>query len=142
MLDDGAAPFYRWFTGATLNTCFNALDRHVDNGRAHQTALVYDSPVTRTVALWTFRQVRDSVARFDGALAGQGVGKGDRVLIYMPMVPQAVIESPMNKKAIAPTTNAIVTRLMWRLIHSNKRPRGRRLWLSLCPLKMCVHFQS
>ncbi len=74
-----------------LNTCYNALDRHVDNGRADQTALIYDSPVTETVESWTFQELRDRVAGFAGALAGQGVGKGDRVLIYMPMVPEAVI---------------------------------------------------
>jgi propionyl-CoA synthetase len=91
VLDDGNAPFYRWFTGATLNTCHNALDRHVDNGRADQTALIYDSPVTGTVQSWTFRELRDRVARFAGALAEQGVGKGDRVLIYMPMVSEAAI---------------------------------------------------
>jgi len=91
VLDDGNAPFYRWFTGASLNTCYNALDRHVENGRADQTALIYDSPVTGTVQSWTFRELRDRVARFAGALAGQGVGKGDRVLIYMPMVPEAAI---------------------------------------------------
>src|SRR5438552_11223185 len=91
VLDDSRAPFYRWFTGGRLNTCHNALDRHVENGRAEQTALIYDSPVTETVARFTYRELRDAVARFAGALAAQGVERGDRVIVYMPMVPEAVI---------------------------------------------------
>lgn len=91
VLDDSAAPFYRWFTGGRMNTCHNALDRHVDNGRGDQTALIYDSPVTDTVASYTYRELRDEVARFAGALVAQGVERGDRVIVYMPMVPEAVI---------------------------------------------------
>ncbi len=91
VLDDSRKPFYRWFSGAVVNTCHNALDRHVDGGRADQLALIYDSPVTGTVKRYTYRELRDEVARFAGALAAQGVAKGDRVLIYMPMIPEAVI---------------------------------------------------
>jgi propionyl-CoA synthetase len=91
VLDDSRAPFYRWFTGGRMNTCHNALDRHVDDGRADQPALIYDSPVTDTVATFTYRELRDAVARFAGALATQGVTHGDRVIVYMPMVPEAVI---------------------------------------------------
>jgi propionyl-CoA synthetase len=91
VLDDSRAPLYRWFTGARLNTCHNALDRHVDGGRADQTALIYDSPVTDTTATFTYRELRDAVAHFAGALAAQGVERGDRVIVYMPMVPEAVI---------------------------------------------------
>jgi propionyl-CoA synthetase len=91
VLDDSRAPFYRWFTGGRLNTCYNALDRHVDAGRADQLALIYDSLVTDTVRTFTYRELRDDVARFAGALAAQGVGRGDRVIVYMPMVPEAVI---------------------------------------------------
>ena len=91
VLDDARAPFYRWFAGGRLNTCFNALDRHVDGGRADQLALVYDSPVTETKSAFTYRELRDAVARFAGALAAQGVEQGDRVIVYMPMVPEAVI---------------------------------------------------
>jgi propionyl-CoA synthetase len=90
-LDDSAAPLYRWFPDGVLNTCHNALDRHVANGRADQTALVHDSPVTGTKAAFTYRQLRDEVAVFAGALRDLGVGKGDRVIIYMPMVPRAVV---------------------------------------------------
>jgi acyl-coenzyme A synthetase/AMP-(fatty) acid ligase len=91
VLDDSQAPFYRWFTGGRLNTCHNALDRHVDGGRAEQPALVYDSPVTETSTVFSYRELRDAVALFAGALAAQGVERGDRVVIYMPMVPEAVI---------------------------------------------------
>ena len=91
VLDDSRAPFYRWFAGGQLNTCYNALDRHVDGGRADQLALIYDSPVTDTAATFTYRELRDTVATFAGALAAQGVGRGDRVVIYMPMVPEAAI---------------------------------------------------
>jgi len=91
VLDDTRAPFYRWFTGGRMNTCANALDRHVDGGRADQLALVYDSPVTDTKAAFTYRELRDEVARFAGALRRQGVGPGDRVIVYMPMVPEAVV---------------------------------------------------
>src|SRR5919201_6286328 len=91
VLDQSRAPFYRWFTGARLNTCHNALDRHVENGRADQPALIYDSPVTDTVTTFTYRELRDVVARFAGALAALGVERGDRVIVYMPMAPEAVI---------------------------------------------------
>jgi propionyl-CoA synthetase len=91
VLDDSRAPFYRWFTGGRLNSCYNALDRHVERGRAEQLALIYDSPVTETTATFTYRQLRDAVASFAGVLAGQEVKPGDRVIVYMPMVPEAVI---------------------------------------------------
>src|SRR5436190_5041265 len=91
VLDDSRAPFYRWFAGARMNTCHNALDRHVEGGRAEQPALIHDSPVTNTVTTFTYRELRDAVARFAGALAAQGVTRGDRVIVYMPMVPEAVI---------------------------------------------------
>lgn len=91
VLDDSGAPFYRWFTGGELNTCYNALDRHVENGRAGQTALIYDSPVTGQISKFSYRELRDLVSRFAGALRSIGVSKGDTVIIYMPMVPQAVI---------------------------------------------------
>ncbi len=91
VLDDRNPPFYRWFSGGVLNTCWNCLDRHVDQGRGDQTALIYDSPVTQTVRKYSYRALRDEVAHFAGALAGLGVVKGDRVIIYMPMVPEALI---------------------------------------------------
>lgn len=91
ILDDTNPPFYRWFPDGELNTCANALDRHVDGGRGDQTALIYDSPVTGTKATFTYRELLDRTARFAGALRGLGVGKGDRVVIYMPMVPEALI---------------------------------------------------
>ena len=91
VLDDAKAPFYRWFPGGTLNTCYNALDLHVDRGRGERAALIYDSPVTDTVKTYTYRELRDEVARFAGALVRQGVVQGDRVIVYMPMVPEAVV---------------------------------------------------
>ena len=91
VLDDTRKPFYLWFTGGVLNTCYNAVDRHVDSGRADQAALIYDSPVTATIKRYTFRELRDETARFAGVLVDQGIKKGDRVIIYMPMVPEAVI---------------------------------------------------
>ncbi len=91
VLDDSHAPFYRWFPDATLNTCYNALDRHVAKGRADQAALVYDSPVTGTKRTYTYARLLEEVAAFGGVLRGLGVQKGDRVVIYMPMIPEAVV---------------------------------------------------
>ena len=91
VLDDTHPPFYRWFTGGQLNTCYNALDLHIERGRGKQTALIYDSPVTKTVRRYTFSQLRDDVALLAGALVAEGIEKGDRVIIYMPMVPEAAM---------------------------------------------------
>ena len=91
VLDDSNKPFYRWFVGGEINTCYNALDYHIDNGRGDQDALIYDSPVTDTIKKYTFNELRDEVAKFAGVLAAQGVTKGDRVLIYMPMIPEAAM---------------------------------------------------
>ena len=91
VLDDSNKPFYRWFTGGICNTCYNALDLHVENGRGDQVALIYDSPVTDTIKKYTYRELRDEVATFAGVLVNQGVTKGDRVIIYMPMIPEAAI---------------------------------------------------
>jgi propionyl-CoA synthetase len=90
-LDASRPPFYRWFPDGELNVCHNAVDRHVDAGRGEQAALIYDSPVTDTKRTYTYSRLRDEVAAFAGVLAGQGVGRGDRVVIYMPMVPEAAI---------------------------------------------------
>src|SRR5512135_1984893 len=91
VLDDSGKPFYRWFAGGEMNTCYNALDRHVKGGRANQVALIYDSPVTDTVQKFTYSELLDMVARFAGVLKGLGVNKGDTVIIYMPMIPQAAV---------------------------------------------------
>ncbi len=91
VLDDTNKPFYRWFVGGEINTCYNALDLHVDQGRGDQYALIYDSPVTNTVKKYTYRELRDEVAKFAGVLASLDVHKGDRVLIYMPMIAEAAI---------------------------------------------------
>ncbi len=91
VLDNSEEPFTRWFVGGELNTCHNCLDRHVDAGHGDRAALVYDSPVTETVQTFTYADLLDEVSRLAGALVSLGVGKGDRVVIYMPMVPQAVM---------------------------------------------------
>jgi propionyl-CoA synthetase len=91
VLDDSRPPFYRWFAGGVTNSCYNALDLHVANGRADQPALIYDSPVTNTIKTFTYRELLDQVARFAGVLSGLGVQKGDRIIIYMPMVPETAI---------------------------------------------------
>ncbi len=92
VLDTSESPHGRWFVGAEINTCYNALDRHVESGHGARTALIYDSPVTgNQVVKFTYLELRDLVARFAGGLTGKGVKKGDRVIIYMPMIPEAVI---------------------------------------------------
>lgn len=91
VLDDSNAPMYRWFPGGRLNTCYNAVDRHAENGRGDQAAIIYDSPVTGTQRRISYGELRDEVAVFAGALAANGVSKGDRVIVYMPMIPEAII---------------------------------------------------
>jgi propionyl-CoA synthetase len=91
VLDDRNPPFYRWFTGGGINICFNALDRHVRAGHGQRTALIYDSPVAGAVMSFTYEALTEHVALFAGALARLGVAKGDRVVLYMPMVPEALI---------------------------------------------------
>lgn len=90
-LDASNPPFYRWFPDGELNVAYNALDRHVDAGNGDRTALVYDSPVTGSRRTYTYAELRDEVALFAGVLRDQGVGHGDRVVVYMPMVPEAAI---------------------------------------------------
>jgi propionyl-CoA synthetase len=91
VLDKDRPPFYRWYPDGTLNTCYNALDRHVVAGHADRTALIYDSPVTGTVRRYSYAELLEQVAAFAGVLRGFGLEKGDRVVIYMPMIPEAVI---------------------------------------------------
>ena len=89
-LDDRTAPVYRWYPDAELNTCYNAIDRHVLAGRGDQTAIIYDSAMTGTKKFYTYNELLEKVSSFAGALAKQGITKGDRVLIYMPMIPEAI----------------------------------------------------
>ncbi|MCK9275372.1 MAG: propionyl-CoA synthetase [Syntrophales bacterium] len=91
VLDDTRKPFYQWFAGGELNTCYNAVDYQVESGRADQVAVIYDSPVTGTVQKITYRELLDKVANFAGVLKGKGIAKGDTVIIYMPMIPEAVV---------------------------------------------------
>jgi propionyl-CoA synthetase len=91
VLDTSRAPFYRWFTDGIMNTCFNALDRHVRDGRGGQPALIYDSAVTGASRTFSYAELLDQVARFAGVLRGLGVTRGDRVIIYLPMIPEAAV---------------------------------------------------
>ncbi|MGI9164267.1 MAG: propionyl-CoA synthetase [Mycobacterium sp.] len=90
VLDDSRPPFYRWFPDAELNTCFNALDRHIAD-RGDQAALIYDSPLTGSQRVFSYRELLHETSRFAGVLRELGVGAGDRVVLYMPMIPEAVI---------------------------------------------------
>jgi propionyl-CoA synthetase len=91
VLDDSRENFSSWFVGAEMNTCYNAVDRHVEEGRGNQAALIYDSPISGRQKTFTYSDLQAKVSRFAGVLRGLGVEKGDRVIIYMPMVPQTVI---------------------------------------------------
>jgi len=85
------APLYEWFTDGIVNTCYNAVDRHVENGRADQLAIIYDSPVTGVKERISYAELQKKIALLAGALIKKGIQKGDRVIIYMPMVPEAII---------------------------------------------------
>jgi propionyl-CoA synthetase len=91
VLDSANPPFYRWYPDGVTNACYNAIDIHVEQGRGEQAAVIYDSPVTATKRQYSYAQLLDEVSRFAGVLAAQGVVKGDRVIVYMPMVPEALI---------------------------------------------------
>ncbi len=91
VLDNDRQPFTKWFVGGRINTCYNAVDRHVEEGRGAQAAVIYDSPVTDTVTSISYAELRDRVAAFAGVLRKYGVGYGDRVIIYMPMIPETVV---------------------------------------------------
>ena len=91
ILNKSNPPFYKWFEDGVTNTCYNALDFHIDQGKGNKTALIYDSPITGNKNKFTYDELRSKVSKFAGALSNQGVTKGDRVIIYMPMIPEAVI---------------------------------------------------
>ena len=91
ILNSSNPPFYKWFEDGVTNSCYNALDYHIDEGRGDKTALIYDSPITGNKGKFSFKQLKEKVSKFAGALSNQGVKKGDRVIIYMPMIPEAVV---------------------------------------------------
>ncbi len=91
VLDSSNPPFYRWFPDGEMNTCYNAVDRHVENGRGDQTAIIFDSPVTNVKRKISYNELQKEVALFAGAIKAQGVTKGDTVIIYMPMIPEAAV---------------------------------------------------
>ena len=90
-LFDDNAPFYEWFSDAEVNTCFNAVDRHVIAGNGKQTAIIYDSPITGKKSKISYLELKEKTAKLGGLLKSQGVKKGDRIIIYMPMIPEAII---------------------------------------------------
>ena len=91
ILDKSNPPFYKWYEDGVTNTCYYALDFHIDQGKGSKTALIYDSPITGDKNKFSYEELRSKVSKFAGALKNQGVNKGDRVIIYMPMIPEAVI---------------------------------------------------
>ena len=91
ILSKDSPPFYKWFTDGVTNTCYNALDVHIDQGRGDKTALIYDSPITGNKKQYTYKELKAQVSKFAGALSNHGINKGDRVIIYMPMIPEAVV---------------------------------------------------
>ncbi len=91
ILNKSNPPFYKWFEDGTTNTCYNALDLHIENGKGGKTALIYDSPITGNKKKFTYLELKDKVSKFAGSLDNLGIKKGDRVIIYMPMIPEAVI---------------------------------------------------
>ncbi len=91
VVDTSKMPFTSWFIGGLINTCYNAVDRHVEGGRGQQPALIYDSPVTNTTQIYTYSELQARVSRIAGFLSSLGVTKGDRVVIYMPMIPEAAM---------------------------------------------------
>jgi len=90
VLDISNPPFYRWFVEGKINTCFNAVDRHVEEGNGSRTAIIYDSPVTSKKISFSYSEVKKIVSTFAGALKNFGIKKSDRIIIYMPMIPEAV----------------------------------------------------
>ena len=91
ILNSSNPPFFKWFEDGITNTCYNALDFHIDKGRGDKTAIIYDSPITDTKYKLSYKELREKVSVFAGALKNQGISKGDRVIIYMPMIPQAAV---------------------------------------------------
>ena len=91
ILNKSPPPFYKWYEDGITNTCYNAVDVHIDQGRGDKTALIYDSPITGSKKKITYKELREKVSKFSGALKNQGINKGDRVIIYMPMIPEAVV---------------------------------------------------
>src|SRR5256886_291720 len=90
IFDPSMGVYGRWFAGAVVNTCYNALDRHVANGRADQVALIHDSPLTNSISKFTYAEMLKEVQTLAAVMADFGVAKGDRVILYMPLVPEAV----------------------------------------------------
>ena len=84
-------PFFKWYEDGVTNTCYNALDFHIDQGKGNKTALIYDSPITGSKYKLSYKELKEKISNFAGALKNQGIVKGDRIIIYMPMIPEAVV---------------------------------------------------
>jgi propionyl-CoA synthetase len=91
VLDSSNAPFYRWYKGGMMNTCYNCVDRHIEEGFGEQNAIIFDSPVTDTIRKITYNELSKDVNAFAGLLVEKGITKGDRVIIYMPNIPEAAV---------------------------------------------------
>lgn len=91
VVDDSSSPFTKWFCGGYLNACFNCVDRHIANGQGSKVALIHDSPITNIIRKVTYQELFDTVSRLAGGLRKLGVKKGDRVVIYMPLIPEAIM---------------------------------------------------
>ena len=91
ILNKSNPPFYKWFEDGVTNTCYNALDLHIDEGRGEKVALIYDSPITDSKKQFTYNELKKKVSMFAGALRNQGVNKGDRVIVYMPMIQRPLL---------------------------------------------------
>ena len=91
ILNTSNPPFYKWYEDGITNTCYNAIDLHIDNGDGKKTAIIYDSPITGVKKKFSYEDLKEKISLFAGALKNQGVKKGERVIIYMPMIPEAVI---------------------------------------------------
>ena len=108
ILNKSNPPFYKWYEDGITNTCYNALDIHIDQGNGKRTALIYDSPITGNKSKFSYEELRSKVSIFAGALKDQGVNKGDRVIIYMPMIPEAVVAMPVSYTHLTLPTKRIV----------------------------------
>ena len=126
IFDPTQGVYGRWFTGGVTNTAYNCLDRHVERGRGNQAALIYDSPVTGQKRIYTYAELLDDVCHLRGRAFGMGVQKGDRVIVYMPMIPNALISMLACAADQAPSTpsySAVLRPMSW---PSGSRTRSRK----------------
>ncbi len=116
ILNKSNPPFYKWYEDGVTNTCYNALDFHIDQGKGNKTALIYDSPITGNKSKFSYEELRSKVSKFARALKDQGVNKGDRVIIYMPMIPEAVLQCSLVQELVPYTQLCLVVLLRMNLL--------------------------